>query len=138
MFLKKCLRVVNKKIKNARPKEYNGVLYRSTLEAEVAKYLTENHIDFKYEKVRLTVLPSVRYNNELFRAVHYTPDFIYKDYIIEVKGYPNDVWGLKKKLIISLIKSGQIPYKFREVHSILELKRVIAKIKDDDETSNAE
>lgn len=130
--------MVNKKIKNARPKEYNGVLYRSTLEAEVAKYLTENHIDFMYEKVRLTILPSVRYNNELFRAVHYTPDFIYKNYIIEVKGYPNDVWGLKKKLIISLIKSGQIPYKFREVHSIAELKRIIAKIKDNDEASNAE
>lgn len=115
----------NKKILNTQPKEFNGILYRSTLEARVAKFLTENNIDFKYEKVKLTLLPSIRYNNEFFRSVHYTPDFICEDYIIEVKGYPNDTWGLKKKLIISLIEAGKIPYKFREVHSILELKKVI-------------
>ena len=115
----------NKKIKNAHPKEFNGILYRSTLEARVARFLTENNIDFKYEDTRLTLLPSVRYNNELLRGIHYTPDFICGDYIIEVKGYPNDTWSLKKKLLISLIVSGAIPYKFREVHSILELKKVI-------------
>lgn len=115
----------NKKIKNAHPKEFNGILYRSTLEAKVARFLTESNIDFKYENTRLTLLPSVRYNNELLRGVHYTPDFICGDYIIEVKGYPNDIWSLKKKLLISLIVSGAIPYKFREVHSILELKKVI-------------
>ena len=117
--------VGNKKIKNAHPKEFNGILYRSTLEAKVARFLTENNIDFKYEDTRLTLLPSVRYNNELLRGVHYTPDFICGDYIIEVKGYPNDTWSFKKKLLISLIVSGAIPYKFREVHSILELKKVI-------------
>lgn len=115
----------NKKIKNAHPKEFNGILYRSTLEAKVAKFLTENNIDFKYEDIKLTLLPSVRYNNKLLRGVHYTPDFICGDYIIEVKGYPNDTWHLKKKLLISLILSGVIPYKFREVHSISELKKVI-------------
>lgn len=115
----------NKKIKNAHPKEFNGILYRSTLEAKVAKFLTENNIDFRYEDIRLTLLPSVRYNNELLRGVHYTPDFICGNYIIEVKGYPNDTWHLKKKLLVSLIVSGAIPYKFREVHSILELKKVI-------------
>jgi hypothetical protein len=117
--------MVNKKIRNVHPKEFNGILYRSTLEARVAKFLTENHIDFKYEEVKLTLLPSIRYNNELLREVHYTPDFICGDYIIEVKGYPNDTWSLKKKLLISLIASGEISYKFREVHSILELKKVI-------------
>lgn len=117
--------MVNKKIRNAHPKEFNGILYRSTLEARVAKFLTENHIDFKYEEVKLTLLPSIRYSNELLRGVHYTPDFICGDYIIEVKGYPNDVWNLKKKLLVSLIVSGEIPYKFREVHSILELEKVI-------------
>lgn len=117
--------MVSKKIRNVHPKEFNGILYRSTLEARVAKFLTENHIDFKYEEVKLTLLPSIRYNNELLREVHYTPDFICGDYIIEVKGYPNDTWSLKKKLLISLIASGEISYKFREVHSILELKKVI-------------
>ncbi len=117
--------MVNKKIRNVHPKEFNGISYRSTLEARVAKFLTENHIDFKYEEFKLTLLPSIRYNNELLRGVHYTPDFICGDYIIEVKGYPNDTWSLKKKLLISLIASGEISYKFREVHSILELKKVI-------------
>lgn len=122
---------VNKKIKNACPKEFNGVLYRSTLEARVARYLTEHNIEFKYEPFRITLLDSIRYDNKLFRAVHYTPDFICKDYIIEVKGFPNDQWALKKKLIIHLINEGKINYRFREVHNIRELESVINELTRD-------
>lgn len=115
----------NKKIINATKVKVGEVEYRSQLERSVAKYLEDNNIPFEYEKHRLELIPTQRYNGQTLRAVHYTPDFVCGDFIIEAKGYPNDSWSLKKKVIIQNILSGRLPYKFREVHSIRELKDVI-------------
>lgn len=118
----------NKKIKNATPTEYNNINFRSKLEARIAKYMTEHDVKYSYEKVKLTLLSTKKYEGTTYRAVTYTPDFIVKDYIIEVKGFPNDTWALKKKLIIDLISRGEINYHFREVHNLRELKQVLFEI----------
>lgn len=115
----------NQKIKNATEIIIDGVKYRSKLEGSVAKYLKEHNIPFEYEKHRLELIPTMRYNEQTLKAVHYTPDFICNNFIIEVKGFPNDSWSLKKKVIIQLIIEGKLPYNFREIHSIRELKEVI-------------
>lgn len=121
----------NRKVKNTHPKEYNGVLYRSTLEAKAAKYLTESGISFRYEPFKITLLPSMKYNGKTIRAVTYCPDFVCNNYIIEVKGWKTDRWIIKQKLIISMILRGDIPYEFREVHTIMELKQVINEIRNE-------
>lgn len=115
----------NKKIKGATITEYKGIKFRSKLESKVAKYLIENNIPFEYEAIRLCLLPSIIYNGQTIRAVHYTPDFKCGNFLIEVKGYPNDSWSLKKKLIISTIEKNNLPYIFREVHSITDLQEVL-------------
>lgn len=121
----------NKKIKNATPTKWNGLTFRSALEAKVAKCLIENGISFEYEATRFDLLPKFEYNNIKYRAVHYTPDFICGNYIIEVKGFPNDVWPLKKKLILLTLINLDSEYKFREVKNLKQLKEVIKEIKNE-------
>lgn len=115
----------NKKIINATKVRVGEIEYRSKLERSVAKYLEDNNIPFEYEKHKLELIPTQRYNGQTLRSVHYTPDFICGNFIIEAKGFPNDSWSLKKKVIIQNIIEGKLPYEFREVHSIRELKDVI-------------
>ena len=118
----------NKKIKGATVTEYNGIKFRSKLESRVARFLEDNNIQFEYESFKLCLLPTIRYNGQTIRSVHYTPDFKCGDFLIEAKGYPNDSWSLKKKLIIATIERDHLPYKFREVHNIIDLKKVIAEM----------
>ena len=68
----------NGRIQGTTPKEYNGVHYRSTLEADTAKTLDSLGIQFSYESRRITLLEGFRccYQKEKVRAIHYTPDFI--------------------------------------------------------------
>lgn len=120
--------MVNKKIKGATVTEYNGIKFRSKLESRVARFLEDNNIQFEYESFKLCLLPTIRYNGQTIRSVHYTPDFKCGDFLIEAKGYPNDSWSLKKKLIIATIERDHLPYKFREVHNIIDLKKVIAEM----------
>lgn len=87
----------NKKVRNATPTQALGLHFRSLLESRVAKELKANNIHFEYENLRLELIPSFRYKGLLYRAVHYTPDFVCGNYIIECKGYPNDSWSLKKE-----------------------------------------
>lgn len=120
--------MVNKKIKGATVTEYNGIKFRSKLESRVARFLEDNNIQFEYESFKLCLLPTIRYNGQTIRSVHYTPDFKCGNFLIEAKGYPNDSWSLKKKLIIATIERDHLPYKFREVHNIIDLKKVIAEM----------
>lgn len=108
---------------NATPKEYNGITYRSTLEARCAKMLDENRIPFGYETIKIEYIPSFKYCGKTFRKAQYSPDFIIDDkYILEVKGFPNNIWTYKKKLILlELMKTNH--YSFYEIHSLAQLKR---------------
>lgn len=124
------MKSVNKKIKNAQSGIFEGIKFRSQLEIRVAKYLKENNIDFEYESIRLELIPSFKYNGQSYRAVHYKPDFKCGNFLLEVKGYPNDSWSLKKKLIITTILKNNLPYIFREVHTIKELKEVINEVRE--------
>lgn len=121
----------NKKIKNATPTYYNGIKYRSKLEARAAQILEAESIDFLYEPFRIEIIEKFQYNNVTYRAVHYTPDFVCGNYILELKGYPNDSWGLKKKLILTHIISNHLPYKFIEIKNLKQLREVIKEIKNE-------
>ncbi len=119
--------MTNKKIIGATITEYQGIKFRSKLEARVAKYLIDNKITFTYEQSILELIPKFKYNEQSIRAVHYTPDFICGNLIIEVKGYPNDVWGLKKKLILKYLLDTKSSLIFEEVHNIKELTNILIK-----------
>lgn len=78
--------------------EYDGIKFRSKLEAYCYKKLKEANIPVEYESKRYTLLPSFKFDNKTIRAITYLPDFIGKDFVIECKGYANESFPLREKL----------------------------------------
>ena len=110
--------MVNKRIKNATPTEYNGISFKSKLEVSLYKVLEEESFKPMYEPYKFVIwegyIPKIPFyiqdkatkciteDKRKIRDIHYTPDivFLYKDYIIflEVKGIENDIFPYKRKL----------------------------------------
>ena len=122
--------IKNKKIKNATITVYNGITFRSKLEAECAKILDEEGIEYQYEPFKIILLPSFKYLSKTLREWSYSPDFvIFNNVIIEVKGFPNDVWGYKKKMILKYIVDHNYMYEFYEVKNKTQLRTLIKELK---------
>lgn len=114
----------NKKVRNATVVEVDGIVYRSKLEVYTATKLAEEGIEFDYEKHKFPLMEKFEFQGEIYephkinnakqfvqvsnniRSITYTPDFVNKKdkWIIEVKGYANDVFPIKWKLFKNLIK----------------------------------
>ena len=131
----------NKKIKGATITEYDGMRFRSKLESKVAKYLKDNNISFEYEPFRLCLLPSMIYNGQTLKSVHYTPDFKLSingyTFYIEVKGYPNDLWPYKKKLFLKLIENDPKTFFFevKTKRGLLKTLKIIKSIYEQENTN---
>lgn len=119
----------NKKILNATPTEYNGVKYRSVLEADCAKVFDEYGIDVQYEPFKLTILPSFTYHGESLKSITYTPDFVGEEFIVECKGFPNDNWHDKRKWIMDYLLKNKPNLRFYEIHTVTQLKTLIKSLK---------
>ncbi len=143
----------NKKIKNATKNEYNGVVFRSKLECDCYKLLSQLNLPFEYEQTTFELQPKlpeiktlvyvpdkknkVRGATQLvgssltLRPITYTPDFIvYKGdavFIIEAKGFQNDIYPVKKKLFLALLESynDDKKYIFLEPHNLFQVKQVV-------------
>lgn len=121
----------NRKIRNATPTHYKGMKFRSKLEAVIAQTFEQEGVPYKYESVKIVLLPTFKYLGETIRSWTYTPDFIiYGNIIIEVKGYANDAWPLKKKMILKYIVDNGYKYEFFEVHSKTQLLKILKEIKN--------
>lgn len=119
----------NRKIKGATPTIVDGVQYRSKLEARCAQILKENNISFEYEPFKIEYIPKFEYDGIKYRAAYYTPDFVVDDkYILEVKGYANDVYRYKKKLVLLKLMQ-QNKYSFIEIKTLTKLREWIRKYK---------
>jgi len=116
------------KIKNATPLEYNGVNYRSKLEAYMAKLLTDNNIQFSYETLIIPLIPTFTFGKEVVRGATYKPDFIVDGHIIECKGYPNDSWGIRCKLAKKYFSESLPDIQFHIPRNQKECQGVISKI----------
>jgi len=102
------------KIRNATSKVYKGIKFRSKLEVFTYKQLEAAGIKSMYEENTYTLMPGFypvmdsyepskgeyKNNAKKVRAITYTPDFVDPNgkWIIEVKGYANDVFPIKWKL----------------------------------------
>ena len=124
---------VNKKVINATEVTINGVKYRSKLEARCAQILKENNISFEYEPLKIEYIPKFEYYGEKYRAAFYTPDFIIDNkYILEIKGFPNEVYRYKKKLVLLKLLNdvNYTKYRFFEIKTVTQLKQWIKQYKD--------
>lgn len=107
------------RILNVSPKVYNGVSYRSTLEAETAKTLDLLGIPFSYECRKITLLEGFRCPFQTNKVTHitYTPDFEIGDFIIlECKGFETPEWKLKRKLVYRYLMDNEPRVCFYQIH----------------------
>ena len=109
------------RIQNVKPKEYCGIKYRSTLEADTAKTLDTLGIPFLYEHRKIVLLEGFRciYSKEKVRAITYTPDFEIGNIIIECKGFETPEWKNKKKYLFKYLMKKEPKTFFYEAHNAI-------------------
>ena len=116
----------NKKVRNATSKVYKGIKFRSKLELFTYRKLEEAKIKALYEKKKYVLQEGFHYPEECYephktkgyinntykvRDITYTPDFVDPNgkWIIEVKGFANDVFPIKWKLFKNYLLSLEDP-----------------------------
>lgn len=90
----------NRKIKNARKVERDGIRFDSRLELFMYDLLKMAGIRFERQK-RYTLQPSFRYNGVAIRPITYTVDFWLPDHnlIIDTKGYHTQQGDMRIKML---------------------------------------
>jgi hypothetical protein len=121
---KSTLTPANKKVRNAKKINFNGIQFQSRLELHCYKRLIEAGLEFEYEPESFELIPKFEYDNDCYesykkgtkwlfgekskvvRAMKYKPDFVnLKDgWIIECKGHPNESFPIKWKLFKLYLK----------------------------------
>lgn len=136
----------NKKVKNATSKEFDGITFRSKIECDVYKALKEAGLNPRYEERRIILTPLLKPVNvkrfyhvdgkglqeitDSIRQMTYTPDF-FMEYdnlhiYIEVKGFSNDSYPLKKKLFLKYLEEQEdVKSIFFEIKNKREIPQLI-------------
>lgn len=141
---------MNRRVVNATPFTYDGIGFRSKTEVMVYKTLIENGFSPRYEEETFYYWEGFRptvpfYDLGRDRHLHlnmkklvgsrYTPDFTFWSggfkIIIEVKGYANDIYPLKKKFFRAYLETLDYPVIFAEIYTKRQLLEFIEKIKNE-------
>lgn len=144
--------MINRKIKNASVIEYDGIKFRSKLEVKVYQALKDAGYAPQYEVDKIPLLESFRpkkawyLNGEaqvtakgksiIVLGKTYTPDFRMQvrdmTVYIEVKGHPNDVYPLTRKLFLRWLDEQESEVLFAEIHNLRGLNKFIETLKNID------
>lgn len=144
----------NKKIKNATPVNFNDIHFKSTIERTIYRALIQQGITPIYEGSTFTLSPRLRpikvpyYTRRKVKgdsktqlcldmspidSITYTPDFTFLlngiFVIIEVKGFVNDIFPVKRNLFRKYLESSEIPIMYFEIRSKKELLRALEIVK---------
>lgn len=143
----------NKKVKNTRKGEYDGIKFRSNLEIICYKKLIEAGFKPQYEAFPFVLLENFKLKRVLFYApvkggfslyprrimsMTYTPDFYfeYKGHhiLFDTKGQPNETYPLKKKWFLKQLEETSEAtgnkYIFFEPHNQRQILESISIIKN--------
>lgn len=145
---------MNKRIKNATAITYDGIEFKSKAEVMVYKTLKENGFSPRYEEETFHywngLKPTVPFydlgtnrhlhlNMKKLIGVSYTPDFTFwlngTKIIIEVKGWANDIYPLKKKMFRAYLETLDYPVIFAEIHTKRQLLEFINKLNEETATN---
>lgn len=137
----------NKKIKNATKTTDSGIIFKSSIEARLYNVLVDEGFQPLYEGKTFVLSPKVRptvpfYNRvkklltldmKPIQPITYTPDFTFEYngilIIIEVKGFENDVFPVKKNLFRKYLETLEQPTMFFEIRTKKELLEALKIIK---------
>ena len=143
-------RTENKKIINASPLEYDGISFKSKLEKMAYQTLKEQGFPVLYEPKKFIIWEGFRPNVPFYNKdastrmlkmdskkvidISYTPDlmFEYNNYliIIEMKGFENNTYPLKKKIFRKWLESNYPNSIYFEIFTKKQLLQAIDIIKN--------
>jgi len=126
MAKKRNRKTRNKKVRNATSRAYKGIQFRSKLELFAYQKFEETGIPVLYEKRKYVLQEGFRYKGPSFehsrsngfvdnttkvRDITYTPDFVDPQgrFVVEIKGYANDVFPLKWKMFKRYLSETGLP-----------------------------
>ena len=117
----------NKKIKNAKITEYNGIKFKSNTEVTIYKTLLQYGFEPKYEPTKYILwegfrptipfyIPNkktggLKLNKTKVQDTTYTPDFVFLApdnntfIIMEIKGHENDTYPIKEKMFRKVLET---------------------------------
>lgn len=132
--------------KAKKKRSIDGIQYKSSLEAQIARLLKNYNLFEGYENETFTLMNSWRFEHPCFeggklkkshavRAIKYTPDFVGKTFIIEAKGYPDEKFPLKWKLFKLHLKVNKDKRMLFLVKNIKEAKKAITVILENNQAS---
>ncbi len=140
----------NRRILNATPTTVDGIEMKSKAEVMIYKALKEFGFSPLYEEETFTYFkgfyPTVPFydlsktrhnklNMKKLISMKYTPDFVF-DYngikvIIEVKGWSNDQYPMRKKLFRAYLETLDYPVVYAEIHTKRQLKEFIQTLRNE-------
>lgn len=143
-------RTENKKIINASPLEYDGISFKSKLEKRAYQTLKEQGFPVLYEPKKFIIWEGFRPNVPFYNKdastrmlkmdskkvidISYTPDlmFEYNNHliIIEMKGFENNTYPLKKKIFRKWLESNYPNSIYFEIFTKKQLLQAIDIIKN--------
>lgn len=143
-------RTGNKKIINASPLEYDGISFKSKLEKMAYQTLKEQGFPVLYEPKKFIIWEGFRPNVPFYNKdastrmlkmdskkvidISYTPDlmFEYNNHliIIEMKGFENNTYPLKKKIFRKWLESNYPNSIYFEIFTKKQLLQAIDIIKN--------
>ncbi len=143
-------RTENKKIINASPLEYDGISFKSKLEKMAYQTLKEQGFPVLYEPKKFIIWEGFRPNVPFYNKdastrmlkmdrkkvidITYTPDlmFEYNNHliIIEMKGFENNTYPLKKKIFRKWLESNYPNSIYFEIFTKKQLLQAIDIIKN--------
>lgn len=143
-------RTENKKIINASPLEYDGISFKSKLEKMAYQTLKEQGFPVQYEPKKFIIWEGFRPNVPFYNKdastrmlkmdrkkvidISYTPDlmFEYNNHliIIEMKGFENNTYPLKKKIFRKWLESNYPNSIYFEIFTKKQLLQAIDIIKN--------
>ena len=110
---------MSERIQGVHPKQYKGVQYKSTLEAETAETLDKLGLPINYEARKIVLLEGFRcqYQKNKVIGITYKPDFLVGNIIIECKGFETPEWRNKKKYIFKWLMENEPDTPFYQTHN---------------------
>ena len=146
--------LVNNKVRNATPLEYEGIAFKSKLEVTAYKALKEAGYEPEYEKYTYTLQKSSIFSTPCYTpykdrkkhkevwglnkyktlGLRYTPDFRFEisgmEVFVEIKGYSNDRYPYQKKLFLKWLEDNNHKSIFFEIHNNKQLKQALEILKE--------
>ena len=123
----------NKKVRNATPLVYDGIQFRSKLEAYCYKRLVQNNIKADYEKNKYVLIEKFKFQEKTILPITYTPDFVGDGFIIECKGCMNETFPIKFKLFKRYLYLNNLDYKLFLPRNQKDVDKVVLELMNQDE-----